>query len=110
VATRQERARSFGTIAADYDRLRPTPPAAALDWIVPDNCEVALDLAAGTGLFSRALVGHGVPRVIAVEPDPKMRAVLSERTPDVEALDGTAEAIPLPDSSVDAVFASSAWH
>jgi SAM-dependent methyltransferase len=61
-------------------------------------------------LLTRALLAHGVPRVIPVEPDPQMRAVLAERTPDVDALDGTAEAIPLADASVDAVFASSAWH
>jgi SAM-dependent methyltransferase len=51
-----------------------------------------------------------VPRVIAVEPDPRMRAVLTERSPGVEALDGTGESIPLADASVDAVFVSSAWH
>lgn len=107
---KEVRARSFGAIAEDYDRLRPSPPLAALDWLVPDGCEVALDLAAGTGLFTRALIAHGVPRVIAVEPDERMRSVLSNRSPEVKALPGTAEAIPLPDASVDAVFASSAWH
>ena len=110
MATREERARSFGAIAADYDRLRPSAPPQALDWLVPDECQVAVDLAAGTGLLTRALVAYGVPRVIAVEPDAQMRAVLAERSGDVDALEGTAEAIPLPDKSVDAVFASSAWH
>jgi SAM-dependent methyltransferase len=110
VVTKEERARSFGAIATDYDRLRPSPPRAALDWLVPDTCEVAVDLGAGTGLLTRALLAQGVPRVIAVEPDRQMRSVLSARTPQVDALDGTAEAIPLNDASVDAVFVSSAWH
>lgn len=110
VATKDERARSFGVIAEDYDRLRPSPAPAALDWLVPRGCEVAVDLAAGTGLLTRALLSHGVPKVIAVEPDPQMRAVLSDRSPQVEVLDGTAEQIPLPDASADAVFAASAWH
>jgi SAM-dependent methyltransferase len=110
MANRAERARSFGAIAEDYDRLRPSPSPAAVEWLVPDGCEVAVDLAAGTGLFTRALVAHGVPRVIAVEPDPQMRAVLAERSPGVEVLDGTAEQIPLPDASTEAVFAASAWH
>jgi SAM-dependent methyltransferase len=109
MATREDRARSFGAIAADYDRLRPPPAAAAVDWLLPANCKVAVDVAAGTGLLTRQL-SERVPRVIAVEPDARMRAVLMQRSPDLEALDGTGEAIPLPDESVDALFVSSAWH
>lgn len=104
-----ERARSFGTIAEDYDRLRPSPAPAAVDWIVPAGCEVAVDVAAGTGLFTR-VVAERVPTVYAVEPDERMRAVLAERSPGVTALAGTGEAIPLPDQSVDALFVASAWH
>lgn len=104
-----ERATAFGSIAQDYDRLRPTPSAAALDWLIPPGCGTALDLAAGTGLFTRALAER-VPEVIAVEPDERMRAVLAARSPGVRALDGRAEAIPLPDACVDAVFVSAAWH
>ena len=51
-----------------------------------------------------------VAEIIAVEPDGRMRAVLAERTEGVRVLDGRGEAIPLPDSSVDAVFVSTAWH
>jgi SAM-dependent methyltransferase len=109
VATKEERAQSFGAIAEDYDRLRPTAPPAALDWLVPAGCKVAVDLAAGTGLFTRALLGRA-ERVIAVEPDDRMRAVLAASSPEVEALAGTGEAIPLPDASIDALFVSSAWH
>jgi SAM-dependent methyltransferase len=109
VASRAERARSFGAIAAEYDRVRPSPAPAALDWIVPADCEVAVDLAAGTGLFTRPLAER-VPRVIAVEPDPQMRAVLAARSPGVEVLAGTGEEIPLPAASADALFVSSAWH
>jgi SAM-dependent methyltransferase len=109
VATKAERALSFGAIAEEYDRLRPTPPGEALDWLVPSPCAVAVDLAAGTGLFTRALLGRA-DRIVAVEPDDRMRAVLSGRTPEVEARAGTGESIPLPDASVDALFVSSAWH
>jgi SAM-dependent methyltransferase len=48
--------------------------------------------------------------VVAVEPDDRMRAVLAESMPEVRALAGRGEAIPLPDASVDAVMASSSWH
>ena len=69
----------------------------------------AVDLAAGTGLFTRALLGR-VPEITAVEPDGRMRAVLAERTEGVRVLDGRDEVIPLPDASVDGVFVSTAWH
>ena len=51
------RAMSFGSIAADYDRLRPSPPPDAVRWLLPARCDVAVDLAAGTGLLTRALAG-----------------------------------------------------
>jgi SAM-dependent methyltransferase len=94
---------SFGTIAAEYDRLRSGPPEAAIDWLLPANPEVVVDLGAGTGLLSRALARQ-VPRVIAVEPDERMAAVLRARDPVIEV------AIPLPDASADGLFISSAWH
>ena len=100
---------SFGAIADDYNRLRPPPAEGAVDWLVPPDCEVAVDLAAGTGLLSRALAGRA-GQVIAVEPDERMAAVLRACSPGVRVMDGRGEAIPLPDASADGVFASSAWH
>jgi SAM-dependent methyltransferase len=109
MVNRAERAMSFGAIADDYDRVRPVAPADAVDWLLPDDCQTAVDLGAGTGLLSRALASR-VPQVIAVEPDPRMRAVLQARSPGVRVMAGTGEAIPLPDASADGVFVSSAWH
>ena len=68
-----------------------------------------MDLAAGTGLFTRALARR-VPEVVAVEPDPRMREVLAANSPGVTVLGGRGEVMPLPDSSADAVFVSTAWH
>jgi SAM-dependent methyltransferase len=96
-------------VADDYDRTRPSPPDDALDWLVPENCEIAIDLAAGTGLFTRALQRR-TGQVIAVEPDDRMRAVLAARSPGVRVVAGRGEAIPVPDASADGVFISSAWH
>ncbi len=96
-------------MAGDYDRVRPGPPEQALDWLVPGNCEIAVDIAAGTGLFTRALQRRAA-HVIAVEPDDRMRAVLAARSPGVRAVAGRGEAIPVPDASADGVFVSSAWH
>lgn len=100
---------SFGAIADDYDRLRPGPPEPAIEWLLPAHCELAVDVGAGTGLLTRGLA-RKVARVVAVEPDARMRAVLRARSPGVEVLEGTGEAIPLPDASADGVFISSAWH
>jgi ubiquinone/menaquinone biosynthesis C-methylase UbiE len=104
-----EMAGSFGRVAETYDRVRPGPAPAAVDWLVPAGGGAAVDLAAGTGLFTRALLGR-VPEITAVEPDGRMRAVLAERTEGVRVLDGRGEVIPLPDASVDEVFVSTAWH
>lgn len=115
MASRAQRSTSFGAIAADYDRLRPPPADAAVDWLVPDQARTLVDLGAGTGLLSRALVRRA-GRVIAVEPDDRMRAVLAASavragtTGELEAVGSSGEDIPLPDATVDGVFASSAWH
>ena len=106
---RETRRLSFGSVATDYDRYRPSPPPQALDWLIPPSAQAVLDLAAGTGAVTRELVGRA-PRVIAVEPDERMRAVLTARCPEAEVLAGRGEDIPLPDASVDAVVISAAWH
>lgn len=68
-----------------------------------------LDLGAGTGKLTRVLAEMSVD-TIAVEPDTEMLAQLQRSLPEVHALQGSAEAIPLPDSSVDAVLAGHSLH
>jgi SAM-dependent methyltransferase len=109
VADRETRRLSFGSVAADYDRYRPSPPPEALDWLIPPGAQAILDLAAGTGAVTRKLIGRAA-RIIAVEPDERMRAVLTAGCPQAEVLAGRGEDIPLPDASVDAVVISAAWH
>jgi Methyltransferase domain len=103
------RAASFGGAAAHYERYRPGPPAEAVDWVLPSPVQTIVDLGAGTGGLSRLLVGRA-DEVIAIEPDDRMRAVLARSVPGVRPLAGRGESIPLPDSSVDVVMASSSWH
>ncbi|MFC5286810.1 class I SAM-dependent methyltransferase [Actinokineospora guangxiensis] len=105
---RETRAGSFGANAALYAEHRPGYPVDAVEWAIGDRVRV-LDLGAGTGKLTEALLELGVD-VTAVEPDPLMRAELARRLPDVPTVDGRAEAIPLGDASVDAVLAGQAFH
>jgi SAM-dependent methyltransferase len=100
--------RTFGRVAAAYDRTRPGYPAAAIDRAAAElgvaRDAVVLDLAAGTGVLTR-LLRERFDRVLAVEPDDEMRGYLG-----ATALAGSAEQIPLDDGTVDAVFVGEAFH
>jgi ubiquinone/menaquinone biosynthesis C-methylase UbiE len=106
-------AQGFQTSAGDYERARPDYPdeagrrlAERLD-LRPGRKVV--DIAAGTGKLTRVLVATGAS-VVAVEPVEGMRERLAAVLPDVELLDGVAEAIPLEDASVDAATVGQAFH
>ncbi len=103
------RAASFGHVADHYHRYRPGPSPAAINWLVPQRLRTIVDLGAGTGLLTRLLVDRA-DTVVAVEPDDRMRAVLADALPEVTALAGRGEDLPLPDGSADAVLAHAAWH
>jgi SAM-dependent methyltransferase len=113
MATHPTAARGFGSSAGAYERGRPSYPDGAVAHLA---AELGLglggrvvDLAAGTGKLTR-LLAEGGAEVVAVEPVAAMREALEQAVPGVEALDGTAEAIPLPDGSVDAVTVAQAFH
>ena len=106
---RQQRSLSFGAEAAAYERGRPSYPPEAIDWLLPPGARDVLDLGAGTGKLTTRLVERGLD-VVAVDPIPEMLELLSNSLPDTPALLGTAEEIPLPDDSVDAVLVAQAWH
>jgi SAM-dependent methyltransferase len=99
--------------ATDYDELRPTYAPEAIRWVAEraglEPGSLVVDLAAGTGQLSRRFVQLGV-RVVAIEPAANMRAVLATNLPDVTAVPGTADAIPLGDGEVDAVVVGNAFH
>ena len=101
---------SFGTAAAAYAEHRPDYAQAAVRWALEAAPGArVLDLGAGTGKLTATLVEMGAD-VIAVEPDLAMLTELRRALPKVRAIRGGAEAIPLPDSSVDAVLAGNAMH
>lgn len=104
----------FERSADRYERGRPSYPNDAVTFLfealgIGPGRDV-LDLGAGTGKLTRLLVPTGA-RITAVEPVAAMRAALVRSCPDdVNVLDGTAEAIPLPDRSLDAVVVAQAFH
>lgn len=104
-----ELAASFGAAAAEYERARPEYPAAVVDWIVPAGARAAVDVGAGTGKLTRALRERGV-EVTAVEPLAEMRQRLEADLPEVRALAGSGERLPLGDAAVDLVTYAQAWH
>jgi ubiquinone/menaquinone biosynthesis C-methylase UbiE len=108
-ASRAQRARSFAQVADEYDRGRPSYPPEAISWLLGGEPLDVLDLAAGTGKLTSALLAAG-HHVLAVEPLAEMRTILTSTMPAAQTLSGTAEALPLADASVDAVTVGSAFH
>jgi ubiquinone/menaquinone biosynthesis C-methylase UbiE len=109
VDERAKRARSFDRVAEEYDLGRPGYPDDVLDLLAIADTAAVLDLAAGTGKLTRVLARR-YRRVIAVEPLEAMRAIIGRGAPAAETLAGRAEAIPLRDAEVDAVFVAQAIH
>jgi SAM-dependent methyltransferase len=103
----------FTKQADSYVRGRPEYPSALDDWLraplgLAPGRSVA-DVGAGTGKFTRLLV-HSGAGVIAVEPVDAMREKLAISLPQVQALPGTAQSLPLADDAVDAVTCAQAFH
>ncbi len=103
----------FADVADAYERGRPeyTPAVAeaiAAELHLAPGARV-LDLAAGTGKLTRALLGAGID-VIAVEPQAQLREILAANIGAERVLDGLAEQIPLADASVAAVTVADAFH
>jgi SAM-dependent methyltransferase len=106
-------AERFAAVAEEYERGRPDYPPAVIDAIASELRLGAesrvLDLAAGTGKLTRALLASGLD-VVAVEPQAALRAPLAQSIGAERVLDGLAEAIPLPDASIAAVTVADAIH
>lgn len=106
-------AQGYATAADAYEKGRPDYPRGAIellrDTLRIDATSTVLDLGAGTGKLTRLLVPTGA-RLLALEPVEGMRRKLGQMVPSAIALDGVAEAIPLPETSVDAAVAAQSFH
>ncbi|UNK69854.1 class I SAM-dependent methyltransferase [Microbacterium sp. H1-D42] len=107
------RATSFGAAADDYEAARPEYPFEAVAWMLETLAHRSrriADVGAGTGKLTRVLADAPQAEVVAVDPDAAMLAKLRETVPGVPTFVGSAEALPLPDASLDAVVLGQAWH
>ena len=100
----------------DYVAARPTYPREIFDFfrsvVGIGNGTLVADVGAGTGLFTTGLLEHGY-RVVAIEPSAGMREAADARlghVPGYSSAAGTAEAMPLPDGSIDFITAAQAFH
>ena len=103
----------FGREAQAYERSRPSYPPEAVAWLVRHlrlaRGATVADVAAGTGKLTRLLVPTGA-RILAMEPVPGMRKVMQQVLPATPVVAGTAEAMPLRASCLDAVCVAQAFH
>ncbi|MBD2001308.1 methyltransferase domain-containing protein [Leptolyngbya sp. FACHB-541] len=107
-------ARQGFQIGADaYERGRPGYPAAAIEFLQQtlnlSSATTVVDLAAGTGKFTRQLQDLGC-QVVAIEPVEGMRQKFEALLPNIPVLNGTAESIPLDAASTDVVTVAQAFH
>jgi SAM-dependent methyltransferase len=106
-------AEQFASVADAYERGRPEYPPAVVGALAAElgigTGDRVLDLAAGTGKLTQALLAFGLD-VVAVEPQGPLRDKLIEKIGAERVREGVAEAIPLPDSAVAAVTVADAFH
>ncbi|MDN3494626.1 class I SAM-dependent methyltransferase [Planococcus sp. APC 4015] len=111
MASRDEMSTSFGAAAAAYEAGRPDYPLEAVQWLLAPAgpSPRVVDVGAGTGKLTRTIV-HAGGEVVAIDPDPQMLATLRTVVPGVPTFVGSAERMPVPTASVDAVVLGQAWH
>lgn len=100
---------SYASVAEAYDRARPGYPADAVSWLVGTTPSRVIELGAGTGLFTAALLAAG-HTVLATDPLPEMLTRLRTRLPGATAAVGSAEHIPAPSRSADVVLCAQSFH
>lgn len=92
-----------------YHAVRPGYPEQIVDFMVPAAARTAVDLGAGTGLFTRLLAARGL-EVAAVDPSASMLGPLRRAVPSATVVQATAEDTGLPAGQADLVTCAQAWH
>ncbi len=108
-----DRATSFGAEAENYEAGRPEYPFEAVAWMLermPEGSRRIADVGAGTGKLTRVLSTAPDAEIVAIDPDIEMLGALRRAVPGIPTFQGSAERLPLPDASLDAVVLGQAWH
>ncbi|MCG6497248.1 class I SAM-dependent methyltransferase [Kitasatospora sp. A2-31] len=110
----RELAGSFGSVASEYDRARPTYPEELFDELErlagrPLKGARVLDVGAGTGIATRLLAARGAA-VVAVEPNDGMGAQFLASSPGLPLVRGSGDDLPFHDGSADVVTYAQAFH
>ncbi len=100
--------------ARHYAAARPTYPEElfdALDELLAGKLagSEVVDVAAGTGIATRQLLGRGA-QVTAVELSGAMLGELVAASPGARAVQGSGNALPLADGCADLITFAQAWH
>ncbi|WP_018178614.1 class I SAM-dependent methyltransferase [Jongsikchunia kroppenstedtii] len=103
----RQRAESFGSVAANYDRYRPTYPPALIDDLAGTGAQTAFDIGCGTGLLAQSIAARGID-VTGIDPDPEMAAVAARRGLTVEG--GRFEDWDPRGRAVDLITFGQSWH
>ena len=106
-ASDRDRARSFGSVAEDYDRARPTYPGELIDDLVAGGTPSVLDIGCGTGKAAELFIARGCS-VVGVEADSRMADVARRKGIAVEVSD--FESWDARDRRFDLVVSAQAWH
>ncbi len=113
-APSREQRLAFGRVAEQYERARPSYPAAAIDealaYAQVEAGEEVVEVGAGTGKATRLLSARGL-RVLAIEPDPAMAAICARAVdPALVEVHETDFESWRPQAPVRLVFCAQAWH
>lgn len=108
-AARRSLGAAFQAGGEHYHAVRPTYPEQIVDFMVPAGARTAVDLGAGTGLFTGLLAARDL-EVAAVDPSASMLEPLRRAVPSATAVQATAEQTGLPGGGFDLVTSAQAWH
>lgn len=109
MSTRGRLQSTFDGAARRYAAARPTYPAGAVAWLVGATPVTVLDLAAGSGALTRALVDRG-HTVVAAEPSRNLLRELTIAAPRALAVRAAAEELPFGNAAFDVVTVATAFH
>jgi len=99
----------FDAVAAEYDAARPPYPDEVFDALGPLEGLRVLDVGAGTGIATRALIDRQA-RVVAVDPGSEVLRRAAARTYALAAVVADGAFLPVRSDVIDLVCFAQSWH